>query len=201
MYICRLDESRKKEVDYFNMDLNDQKIKLDKVLDHLKVELSSIRTGRATPALIENLKVTAYEGSEPLPLVQLASITVPENRQLMVEPWDKSTLAAIEKAITASDLGLAVANEGAHLRLTMPLMTEEVRQQIIKLLNEKLEDCRINLRQQRDKIKEEIIKQEKANQLSEDDRYRLIEDLDKQIKDYNNKIKELGDKKQAEISI
>ena len=183
------------------MEISYIKDKFSKVVDHLRVEIGPIRTGRATPALIENIKVSAYDGAEELPLIQLASITVPETRQLMIEPWDKSTLANIEKAMQGSDLGFAVSNEGSHIRLTMPLMTDEVRQKIVKLLNEKLEEARIALRQQRDKLKEEVIKQEKNNEISEDERYGLVEDLDKQIKEYTNKINEIGEKKEAEISI
>jgi ribosome recycling factor len=179
------------------MSNDEYKSKFDKVLDHLKTELGSIRTGRATPALIENLKVGAYEGTEPMSLVQLASISVPEARQLLVEPWDKSVLKAIEKTIQESDLGLGIANDGVNLRLTMPLMTE----QILKVLNTKLEDARISLRNQRDKIKDDITSQEKNKEIGEDEKYNMIETLDKSVKEYNEKIKEMGENKEKEISV
>jgi len=181
--------------------MNDFNDKFDKVLDHLKVELGSIRTGRATPALIENLKADAYEGGEPMSLMQLASISVPEARQLLVEPWDKSVLKAIEKAIQESDLGLGIVNDGSSLRLTMPLMTDEVRQQILKVLSTKLEEARVSLRNQRDKMKDEINSQEKNKEIGEDEKYNLIENLDKSVKEYNDKIKEMGESKEKEISV
>lgn len=183
------------------MDITSQKEKFDKVIDHLKIELSSIRTGRATPALIENVKVVAYDGGEAMPLVQLASISVPEARQLVIEPWDKSVIKGIEKAINSSDLGLSVANEGSILRLTVPLMTDEMRQKIRKVLNEKLEQGRIGIRAQRDKIKDEINKAEKAKEISEDEKYGLIEDLDEMVKEFNQTVKDMGDQKEAEISV
>lgn len=182
------------------MNINEYTPKFDSVIDHLQAELTSLRTNRATPALIENIPVSAYEGADALPLQQVASISVPEARQLLVEPWDKSTLTAIEKALESSDLGLSVANEGTSLRLTMPLMTDEVKQQIVKLLNTKLEDARVALRGHRDKIKEEIIKLEKEKSISEDERYGAVEDLDKEIKKYNDTVKEMGEKKEVEIN-
>lgn len=183
------------------MDLEEHKQKFDKVIDHLKIELSSIRTGRATPALIENIKVAAYEGGEAMSVVQLASISVPEARQLLVEPWDKSIIKNIEKAINESDLGLSVTNEGSSLRLTVPLMTDEMRQKITKLLNEKLETARISTRGVRDKVKEDINKQEKDKEISEDEKYKLIDKLDELVKKYNDQIKEQGENKEAEISV
>lgn len=183
------------------MNIIEHKDKFEKVIDHLKQELASIRTGRATPALVENVRVVAYEGGESMPVVQLASITVPEARQLVIEPWDKSILKSIEKAINESDLGLSVTNEGSLLRLTVPLMTDEMRQKIRKILNEKLEQGRIGIRAQRDKVKDEVNKAEKDKQISEDDKYSLIDDLDEMVKEYNQTIKDLGDKKEVEISV
>lgn len=171
----------------------------DSTMDHLKEELTGLRTNRATPALIENIKVSAYDGAAPMPLSQVASITVPEARQLVVEPWDKSIINSIEKALKESDLGLSAANDGMLIRLTMPLMTDEVKAQVIKVLNGKLEDARIALRQHRDKAKEEITKREKAGDISEDEKFNAIEALDKKIKEYNDTVKEMGDAKTNEI--
>ncbi len=182
------------------MNINDYRPKFDNVIEHLSGELAGLRTNRATPALIENISVVAYEESDALPLQQLASISVPEARQLLVEPWDKSTLKPIEKALDASDLGLSIANEGSCLRITMPLMTDEIKQKIIRVLHSKLEDARISLRNQREKIKDDIIKQEKDKNISEDERFNLIEDLDSMIREYNDKVKEMGDKKESEIN-
>ncbi len=182
------------------MNISEYKPRFESVVEHLTKELASLRTNRATPALIENIPVVAYEGSDPLPLQQLGSISVPEARQLLVEPWDGATLKPIEKALESSDLGLSVANEGNVLRLTMPLMTDEVKQKIIKVLHAKLEDARIALRSQREKIKDEIIKMEKDKEISEDEKFRLMGELDDMIREFNDRVEDIGNKKEKEIA-
>lgn len=181
------------------MDSSEYTSLFNSAIEHLQQELIRLRTNRATPALIENIQVAAYEGAAPMALSQVASISVPEARQLMVEPWDKSIIAAAEKALQDSELGLAVASDGNVIRLTMPLMTDEIKQQVLKMLNAKLEDARVVLRKHRDKAKDEISKQEKAGDISEDEKFGAIETLDKSIKEYNDKVQELGDAKIAEI--
>lgn len=182
------------------MDLTSYKPQFEKAIEHLQNELTSLRTNRATPSLIENIPVVAYDGSAPMSLVQLGSISVPEARQLLVEPWDQSTVHAIEKALTASDLGLSITNEGSVLRLVMPLMTDEVKKQIIKVLGTKIEETRVAVRQIRDKAKEDINQEEKNKLIGEDEKYKLIEKLDDLVKEYNDKIKEMSDKKEKEIN-
>ena len=182
------------------MNINEHKDKFEGVIEHLNNDLTSLRTNRATPALIENIPVVAYEGSEALPLQQLGSISVPEARQILVEPWDKATLKSMEKALESSDLGLSIANEGTSLRLVMPLMTDEIKQKIVKVLHSKLEEARIALRGQREKVRDEIVKQEKDKTISEDERFGLMEDLDKMIREHNDQVKEMGDKKETEIN-
>ncbi len=181
------------------MNLDDKKEKFEKVFEFIQKELSSVRTSRATPSLIENIKVNVY-GVET-PMVQVASITSPEPKQLLVEPWDKNILKDAEKAIQTASLGLSVANEGTHLRVTMPPMTEETRNEVIKMLNERIEKGRQNLRGVRDEIKEEIIKLEKDKEISEDDRFGLLEELDKITREYTDQMTELGKKKEEEIRI
>ncbi len=181
------------------MDLDIYKDKLNKVLDHLKTELASIRTGRATPSLVENIQVEAYDQAEPMPLKQLAAITVPQPRQILVEPWDKSTLKQIEKAIAQSNMGFNIANDGNVLRLNIPVMTEEMKKGVLKNLHDKLEHARISIRRIRDDIKEDIIKEFKESQISEDDKFRLLDQLDEMIREYTDKINEMGKKKEEEI--
>ena len=174
------------------------KPELEKAVEHTQSEISSIRTGRANPVVLENIMVESY--GTKTPLKQLASISVPEARCMVVQPWDKSVIKDIEKAITQANLGMQVVNEGNLLRVTVPQLTEESRQELVKLLKEKLEKGRIAVRQLRDKIKEEIVTKERGGELTEDDRFKLQKELDELTNEYNGKIKELGEKKEAEIT-
>ena len=166
-------------------------------IEFLKNDLGQIRTGRANPAMIEQINVDAY-GTQT-PLIQLGSISAPEARSLVIVPWDKNLLKEIEKALAAAELGVQPVNEGNQIRLTMPAMTEENRQEYVKVLNEKLEKSRISVRQTRDKVRDEIATQEKASEITEDDKYKLREELDKVVGEYNDKIKEIGESKEKEI--
>jgi len=181
------------------MHIDDHKSEFEKTLECASEDINTVRTNRATPSLIENLSVEVY-GSK-IPLVQLAGITSPEPKQLLVEAWDKNVLKDIEKSIQTASLGLSVVNEGNHLRITMPPMTEETRNQIIKTLHEKIEHWRVSLRNLRDKIKEEITNAERNKKIGEDEKYKLIEDLDKTIREYTEKINNLGNKKENEIKV
>ncbi len=179
------------------MDLQQFKPQFEKTLDFLRQEISSIRTNRATPALLENIQVEVY-GSK-MPLIQLASIQAPEANILTVEPWDRQVIKDVEKAIHNASLGLSVANEGTFLRINIPPMTEETRKELLKVLNHKLEQARQAVRGVRDKVKEEIIQAEKNKEISEDDKYKLIEELDEMTREYTGHIQTIGEKKEAEI--
>lgn len=179
------------------MNIQEKKELFEKVLEHTKTEIGGLRTNNITPSLVENIKVEAYGAS--MPLIQLGSISIPEPRQLLVETWDKNILKEVEKALETASLGLAIKNEGNFLRLTMPPLTEETRKQVVKLLSEKLEKGRISLRALRDEVKTEIQKAEKEKTITEDDRFKLQEDLDKMTKEYTDKISEMGEKKEKEI--
>ena len=181
------------------MNLDDKKEKFEKVVEFLQKEISSVRTSRATPSLIENIKVSVY--GVDTPMIQIASITSPEPKQLLVEPWDKNILKDVEKAIQTASLGLSVANEGTFVRVTMPPMTEETRNEVIKMLNEKIEKGRQNLRGVRDEVKEEVIKAEKDKEITEDDKFGLLEELDKITREYTDEVSDLGKKKEEEIRI
>jgi ribosome recycling factor len=179
------------------MNIQDKKELFEKIMEHAKNDISSLRTNNITPSLIENVSVVVY-GSK-MPLIQLGSISSPEPRQLLVETWDKNILKDVEKAIETATLGLSIKNEGNFLRLTMPTMTEETRKQVIKLLNEKIEKTKISFRGLRDEIKEEIIKAEKNKEITEDEKFRAQEDLDKLTREYTDKVGEIGEKKEKEI--
>ncbi len=181
------------------MELSQYAEQFDKAIDHLKQDISSIRTNRAAPALLENIQVEAY-GSK-MPLTQLASIQAPEPKMLTVEPWDKQVIKDVEKAIQTASLGLSIVNEGTFLRVTIPPMTEETRKELIKVLNDKFENARQSLRGIRDKVKEEITTAAKDKEISEDDKYKLIEDLDDLTRKYNDQVKQIGDKKEQEIKL
>jgi len=181
------------------MKIDQYREEFDKVIEHVKVDISALRTNRATPSMLENMIVEVYNSK--MPLNQLASIQAPEPRTLTIEPWDKSILKSVEKVIQTASLGLSVANEGTYLRVILSPMTEETRKELIKVLNDKLESGRRSLRGVRDDVKEIIITAEKNKEITEDERYTLIEDLDKFVRCYNDKVEELGKKKEEEIKL
>lgn len=167
------------------------------VLDHYKQELNHIRTGQATPELVEGIMVSAYDTMTPIN--QLANITVPEPKQLLIQPWDKSIVKEVEKAIINANLGFSPVNEGEVIRLPMPPMTEENRKDLVKLVQGKLEKARISIRQLRDKVKEAIIKAEKDNEITEDDKFGHLKQLDEFTADKNKELKDLAEKKSQQI--
>ncbi len=173
------------------------KSKFQAIITHFNEDIQTLRTGRATPALVENIIVDIY--GNRLPIKQLASITVPESRQLLLQPWDKSGIKDIEKAIADSSLSVSVVNEGTLLRLTVPVLTEETRLELIKLLGKKLESARVSLRQVREDIKTAILQAEKLKEISEDERYRFIEELDKTVSEYTEMLGDVSGKKEVEI--
>lgn len=169
----------------------------ESILQHTKEELRGLRTNRASTALIENLLIEAY--GTKTPLQQLASISVPEPRQIALEPWDRTIVKDIEKSLSASNLGVSIKNEGTLLRVSFPPLTEESRKHIVKLLNQKLEQGKITLRAHRDAARDVIMNLHKESSISEDEKYRRLEQLDKHTKDYTEKINESGKKKEEEI--
>jgi len=179
------------------MDLNQYKPNFEKSLDILKSDLQTLRVGRANPIMVENILVDVY-GSKTS-IKQMASITVPEVRTLLIQPWDKSVVKEVEKALIEANLGINPVNEGAQIRLTIPPLTEESRIELTKSVGDKMEKTRITIRQLRDKIKDTVVKQEKNNELTEDDKFDAIKKLDELVKDYNDKVKTAGEAKEKEI--
>jgi len=168
-----------------------------KAIEHFKNDIATLKTGRANPAILDSVVVPAYGAN--MPINQLASVSVPEARSILIQPWDKSVLKEIEKAILEANIGLNPVNEGDKIRITMPTMTEETRKDIVKVLNKKTEEARIAIRQVRDKIKEEIMAAEENKEFGEDERFRLIELLDKKTVEHNDQIKVINEEKETEI--
>lgn len=163
----------------------------------LQRELDSIRTGRARPALVEQLKVDYYDST--LPLNQLATITAPEPRLITIQPWDRQALGAIEKAIQKSDLGLNPINDGHSIRLAIPQLTEERRRELVKVVHKKVEEGRVAVRNVRRHSIEEIRLLDKEKKVSEDEDRRAQEQLQKLTDRYIQDIDKLGKEKEAEL--
>jgi ribosome recycling factor len=172
---------------------------MNKSIKHFEHELVSIRSGRAHPSLVEGIKVSCYGGDTELPLKNLASISVPESRSLLIQPWDQSTLADIERAIKESDAGLTPANDGNIIRLQLPEMSSERREELIKVLGKKLEECRISIRNVRKVVQNLVRDNQKDKTISEDFAKRLNERLQKITDDFVKKAEALGSKKEAEL--
>lgn len=164
----------------------EQEQRMDKSIESLKHEFASIRTGRASVALLDKIMVDYY--GSPTPINQVANISVPESRMILVAPWDKSMIGAIEKAILQSDLGLNPGNDGTAIRLTIPQLTEERRKEIVKIVHKKAEDAKVAVRNIRRDANDVLKKEEKAKTITEDD-----------VKDGLDQIQKLTDKKIKQI--
>lgn len=163
----------------------------------LAKEYSAIRTGRATPSILDHVKVSSYDNL--MPISQLASIATEGPRSLRIVPWDLSVNKAIEKAINESDLGLGVAVDDKGVRVTFPELTAERRQQMVKLSKQKLEDARISLRKARDEVWNDIQQKEKDGELTEDDKFRLKTEMQKLVDDAGGKLEALAERKEQEM--
>lgn len=171
--------------------------KMRKAIDHLREEFSGVRTGRATPGLVEKLKVDYY-GAET-PLQQLAGFTVPEARVLVISPYDKGAMAAIEKAIQQSDLGITPSNDGAVIRLTFPALTEERRKELVKLVKAKAEEGKVAVRNIRRQARHDLDVQQKNGEVSQDELDRSEKDLDKLTNGFVAEIDQLLQAKEQEL--
>jgi ribosome recycling factor len=153
------------------------KERMHKAVLHLQEEFSAVRTGRATPALVDKLKID-YFGTD-VPLQQLAGVSVPEPRVLVISPYDKSALKAIEKAIQGSDLGVNPSNDGAVIRLSFPELTSERRKDLVKVVKHRAEESRVAVRNVRRDARKELETQEREGELSRDAVDRIEKDLEK----------------------
>lgn len=176
---------------------SDTRDKMAKAAGHLQSEFSAIRTGRATPALVENLRVEYY-GAET-PLQQIAGLNVPEARLLVITPYDKSSLKAIEKAIQLSDLGINPSNDGSVIRLAIPPLTEERRRDFVKIAKAKAEDARVAVRSVRRSARHDLDALEKDGDISSDELERAEKDLEKITSDYVAEVDRLLQHKEQEL--
>ena len=171
--------------------------KMHKAVTHLQDEFSAVRTGRATPALVEKLKVDVY-GSDVV-LQQLAGITVPEPRVLLIAPYDKGTMKAIEKAIQTSDLGVHPSNDGSAIRVTFPELTTERRKDFVKVVKKQAEEGRVAVRNIRRHVRQELEHSEKDGEIGKDELDRLEKDLEKLTHDVVAEIDTLLSHKEKEL--
>jgi len=179
--------------------LEKTKPELQKAVEFFRQELNRIRTGQASPALVENIMVD-IEG-KLLAIKQLAGISSPDRHQILIQPWDPSYLGSMEKAILKSSLGVSPVVQGKTLRITLPALTQEYRQTLLRLLAEKSEQTKQTLRKWRDKAWGEIQEGTKNSAIREDDKFKGKEDLQKLIDEYMQKIDDLVEKKKSEIDL
>ncbi len=161
-------------------------------------EYTGIRTGRATPMLLDIVQVESYGAR--VPINQVGSVNVEDARTLRIGVWDQSQIKNVEKALTEADLGVSVISDSSGLRIIFPELTSERRVQLLKIAKAKLEDSRVSLRGARDDTMKSIEAEQKAGSLSEDDRYKAKEDLQKRMDTINNKLQDLYDLKETEIN-
>lgn len=179
------------------MTINDFKQKAAVAIQHFEETLQTVRTGRANPALVENLEVEAY-GSR-MPLNQLASISAPEPRMISISAWDKDVVNAIAEAIKKSDLNLNPAVDGTLIRLNIPAMTEDRRKELTKVVGKYAEDCKIVLRNIRREFMDDLKKREKDLKLPENEVKSEEQKVDTEIKSFNEQIDRLGEAKEKEL--
>jgi ribosome recycling factor len=177
--------------------LKEAETRMQSAIQNMDDDLAGIRTGRASPALVERLPVEYY--GTPTPLMQLASISVPEPRSLLIKPFDPTSLKGIERAIQTSDLGLTPNNDGKQIRLNLPALTEDRRHELVKVVHHRLEECRIAVRNVRRDLHNDIREFEKEKLISKDDLVRGEEELQKVTDHWIEEINRHGMKKEHEI--
>ena len=177
--------------------VEDAKTRMEAALEALRREFATVRTGKATPALLDTVRVEAY-GSK-MPLNQLATIGTPESSLLVVQPFDKTLLADIERAIMTADLGLNPANDGNIIRIPIPPLNEERRQEYVKLLHRMTEEGRVSIRHARRTVRDELHQLVRDHELSEDESRRQEDQLEKSTKEFIEKVEELLKSKEAEV--
>lgn len=177
--------------------VKDAETRMKSAIQNLEDSLATIRTGRASPALVEKLPIDYY--GSPTPLMQLATISVPEPRALLIRPFDGSSLKTIERAIIASDLGLTPNNDGKVIRLNLPPLTEDRRRDLVKIVHNRLEECRVSVRNVRRDLMKDLREFENEKMISEDDLKKGEEELQKLTDKMVSLIEEIGKRKEKEI--
>ncbi len=177
--------------------INQRKSDFERAFDFYKNDIASIRTGRATPSLVENIEVDYYD--QKLRVKELASISAPEPRTLVIQPWDKNATEPIASAVRKGELGLNPVIDGQIIHLNIPPLTEERRKEFIKVLKQKTEQTRMKIRHVREDLWNKIQHLERGHEIREDEKFRAKDDLQKLVDDYNKKLEELEKKKESEL--
>lgn len=177
--------------------LGELRERMEKSVEALQIDLMAIRTGRASPALVERLPVEYY--GTPTPLNQMASIAAPEPRLLVIRPWDPSSLRDIERAILGSDLGLTPMNDGMLIRLSIPRLTEERRRELVKVVSRRVEEARVAVRNLRRDALQDLKEFEKEKMISEDEFFRGKDKVQELTDEFVEKIDEIGQRKEEEV--
>ena len=180
-----------------NYDFSKIKSEGERVKDRFKQEVASLRTGRATPAMVEDLMVDSY--GTKTPLKHLAAISAEDARTLRISPWDTSTMKNIENAISVSSLGVQPIADKQTIRISLPGLTEDRRKLLVKTLSAKLEDGRISMRQERDKVWKDIQEKERAGEIPEDFKFRFKDELQKIVDKISADLEEMSKRKEQEI--
>jgi ribosome recycling factor len=170
---------------------------MEKAVDAMRREFASVRTGKASPALLDVVRVDAY-GSK-MPINQVATVSAPEPRLLIVQPWDKSLAQAIEKAIQMAELGLNPANDGNVIRVPVPALTEERRKEMVRMLHKLAEEGRVAVRHFRQEANKELKRKQSAHEMSEDEAHRQMDEVQKMTDNYIHRIDELLKAKELEV--
>lgn len=189
-------KEEKEKLDYKKL-IQNIKPEMERVLKSLKEDLAKIRTGRATPALVENLEVECF--GQKFPLRQLAQISIPEPRQILIYPWDGSYIEGILRAIERSGLGLSPVVEKNFIRINLPPLSEEFRKDLLKLVSQKKETAKKNIRNLREEIWNKLQQAFREKKISEDEKYKGKDELQDLIEEYNEKIEEIVEKKENEL--
>ena len=171
--------------------------KMGKSLEAFKQELTRIRTGRASLSLLDGIKVEAY--GSPMPLNQVGTLTIPESRQIVIQPWDPQLMSGIEKAILKSELGLTPVNDGKVIRINIPQLTEERRKELVKVVKKIAEEYRVAVRNHRRDAIDILKKQKKNKEVSEDEQFRLQDEAQKETDSFIKKIDKVAAEKENEV--
>ena len=182
------------DVDEVLLDAADR---MDKAVESLRQTLATVRTGRASTALVEHLQVTAYD--QVMPLNQLATLAAPEPTLITVQPWDRASIEPIMKAIQASDIGITPSNDGALIRLPVPPLTEERRRDLVKQVHARSEEGKVAVRNIRRQAIDELRSALRDGELSEDDERRALSDVEELTSDHTGRMDELGEQKEQEL--
>jgi len=172
--------------------------RIKEIIAWLQQEFAGIRTGQASPAILDSVKVDSYGAK--MPIIQMASVSIEDARTLRISPWDSGSISNIEAAIRDANLGVSLSADSSGLRVSFPQLTSERRTQLVKLAGQKLEDARISVRKSRDEVMKELDKQVKDGDMSKDQHFAAKDKIQKQVESANAKLEEMFDAKEKEIA-